>query len=221
VTDDSGFRISRARNLGAQASQAPWLVFIDADILLTGDLLSWLRPQLKPGRFFRSGSGDYNHYGTFVCHRSDFERVNGYDEILVGWGREDKDIYYRLTLAGCEEFFFTGNLICAIPHGDEERTQFSPYKNKLVSQIISALYLQMKYDLDSLQPDRSTKEIHQKLYEHARQTILKGLGQAPDANMTAQLLLGPLAGPAAANPLYGIERKMVYTVKRHQRGARF
>jgi hypothetical protein len=33
-------------------------------------------------------------------HREDFERVNGYDENYVGWGREDDDLALRLGLAG-------------------------------------------------------------------------------------------------------------------------
>jgi hypothetical protein len=209
VTDDKGFRLARARNLGAKASTAPWLIFIDADILLIGDLLSWLRPHLKPGRFFRSGSHDHNHFGTFVCHRSDFEQNGGYDELLVGWGREDTDLYYRLGLAGCEETFFPGSLIAAIQHSNQERTQFFPYKNRWVSHLISSLYLQMKYDLQALLPDRDNHETHVQLYEHARNHVLRIIRQGAKADMRVPLTLRDRPG---INPLFGIERRLVYTL---------
>lgn len=218
MTDDSGFRITRARNAGARASKAPWLIFIDADIRLVGDLPAWLKSRLAPGKYFWPNGDNFNLYGTCACYRKDFEGIGGYDEVLVGWGREDKDLYYRLVLAGCEQILFPENLLYAIEHGDEERTQFSPYKNKLVSQIISSLYLEMKYDLSSLGPEQVPLERRKQLYEQARNTILNGISQNPNANMVTQLMLGPIGGPAAANPLFKIERKLVYLVKPHLLG---
>jgi len=218
VTDDEGFCASRARNMGAQAAQSEWLIFIDADILLVGDLLTWLRPQLAPGIFFRAGNDDFDMYGTFLCRRDDFEKTGGYDELLRGWGREDKDIYYRLGRTGCEQKFFPEHFLDVIKHGDEERTRFSPYKNRFVSQIISSLYLQMKYDLESLPAGQSGTEMHQRLYAHARDTILTGLNQAPNANMTARMELGRLTGASSSNPLCDIERKLVYVVKKRTHG---
>lgn len=38
--------------------------------------------------------------GNFSLYRSDFERVNGFDEDFVGWGQEDDDLGRRLMSAG-------------------------------------------------------------------------------------------------------------------------
>ncbi len=38
--------------------------------------------------------------GDFGVWRSDFERVNGFDERFVGWGQEDDDLGLRLRAAG-------------------------------------------------------------------------------------------------------------------------
>lgn len=213
VTDDEGFLLARARNLGAQASTAPWLIFIDADIRLVGDLLSWLRPRLAPGTYFRAGITSLDNFGTFACHRSDFDKAGGYDEILRGWGMEDNDLYCRLRASGCEQQLFPGEFLDAIPHGHEARTQFSPYKNRWVSHIISSLYLQMKYDLDKLLPEKPGKEMHQKLYEHARQNVLRIISQGENADMRIRLPLGDHPTLPNTSPLCGIERTLVYTLR--------
>lgn len=53
-------------------------------------LYSWLRHPTKPRLFG----------GNIGIHRSDYERVNGYDERFVGWGGEDDDLRIRLRQAG-------------------------------------------------------------------------------------------------------------------------
>lgn len=214
ITDDEGFWISRARNLGAQASRAPWLIFIDADILLAGELLAWLRPQLAPGNFFRPEikRESMDNFGTFACHREDFLKTGGYDELLRGWGMEDNDMYYRLRLSGCKQHFYPASFLEPIPHDDEERTQFLPYKNRWVSHMIASLYVQMKYDLQALLTAQDNREVHAKLYEHARNNVLRIIRQGANADMRVLLPLGDHPGMPCMNPLWGIERKLVYTL---------
>jgi glycosyltransferase involved in cell wall biosynthesis len=214
VTDDEGFLKSRALNLAVQASRTPWLVFIDADILLVGDLLGWLRPRLAPGNFFRPEIEfeSMDKFGTFACHRDDFLNAGGYDELLRGWGMEDNDMYYRLRLNGCKQNFYPAGFIKPIPHGDEERTQFSPYRNRWVSHMIASLYVQMKYDLHALLPERDSSEFHEKLYEHAKMNVLRIIRQGANADLRVPLPLGDHPGMPCMNPFWGIERKMVYTL---------
>ena len=218
VTDDDGWIISRARNLGAAAAQTEWLVFIDADILLSDELIPWLMPRLTKGNFYRAkfSHQKIDNFGTFVCHRDDFAKNGGYDELLRGWGKEDNDMYYRLRLSGCRQHFFPEQFLEPIPHDDEARTQFSPYKSRWVSHIVASLYLQMKYDLQQLHPEQATREMHQKLYEHARQNVLRIINQGPGADMTVFIALGDHPGMPSQNPLWKIDRKLVYTLSTSQ-----
>lgn len=216
-TNDA-WNISRARNLGAQAANTEWLVFIDADIRLTGDLFAWLDPRLAPGNFFRAGltREKMDNFGTFTCHRNDFAKTGGYDELLRGWGKEDNDMYYRLRKSGCAQHFFPAHILDPIPHDDTQRTQYSPYKSRWVSHIISSLYLQMKYDMESLQPELSTADTHQKLYEHARLNVLRIVSQGPNADMTVSVTLGNHPGIPSQSPVWEVQRKLVYTLSPRQ-----
>lgn len=74
-----------------------------------------VRALVAPGELLRIRKADRRaRWHTFIRHRdrprfiggnvgiwrSDFERVNGYDENFQGWGCEDEDLSYRLRLAG-------------------------------------------------------------------------------------------------------------------------
>src|SRR6185369_6037579 len=43
VGDDPGFCLSRARNIGARQTSAPWICFTDADALITSGWTDWMR----------------------------------------------------------------------------------------------------------------------------------------------------------------------------------
>ena len=53
------------------------------------ELLGW---EMSRRKVFMSGWSS--------LHRADFEKVNGFDEDFVGWGREDNDLGLRLLIAG-------------------------------------------------------------------------------------------------------------------------
>lgn len=213
-TTDTGWCAAAARNQGANLASGEWLVFIDADIRLADDLLGWLSPRLAPGKTFRAEimRDKLDIFGTFVCHRDDFLKVEGYDEVLRGWGKEDNDIYYRLRMAGCTEFFFPASFLNPIPHDDSARVEFLPYSNRWIGHIISSLYLQMKYDATQLQPGLVTQEMRLQLFEHARQNVLRITSQGPGADRNITITLGDHPGLPSMNPLYGIQRTLVYTL---------
>lgn len=210
---------ARARNLGARYAQTEWLIFIDADILLTGDYLGWLRTQLAPGLFFSPTleRGKVELFGTFACRREDFERIEGYDDNLIGWGKEDVDIYYRLERIGCKKTDYPKAFFELLKHEDEERIRFTPYQSRWVSQMISALYLQMKYDVESIQlvaPDAQTRA---RLYELCRSNILRMIQEARQGDYQVSVELGEHPGVPTNNPVWGIKRKLVYTIRPHQK----
>ena len=59
-------------------------------LALKSRLYSWIRHPTKPRLFG----------GNIGVWRSDYERVNGYDENFVGWGGEDDDLRMRLRRSG-------------------------------------------------------------------------------------------------------------------------
>ena len=129
VTDDPGFSISRARNIGASQASADWLLFVDADIFAAAGWHGWMQDQLQPGNFYRralvEGIRDSDTHGTAICARADLAAMGGYDEVYRGWGGEDDDLYQRLILMGVAEREYPAGFVTAIKHGDEERSGWS------------------------------------------------------------------------------------------------
>lgn len=148
VREAPDFNKARALNLGAQAAASPWLMFIDADILLAPGFAARVLPLLGPRRFLRPQPLTTDTWGSFLVHRDDFFAQGGYDEILQGWGCEDDDLYYRLQTYGkCSSGSFPGSLLSALRHDDAMRTRFHAVTDQYLNQRGNALYLHIKYDL--------------------------------------------------------------------------
>ncbi len=105
----TGSRVLLSRELSAQAL-AP-----GAQPLQHRGLAWWIGQRLRGGankamQLLRFGDGALRRYRTVKwrriksCNlgmwRSDFERVDGFDERFVGWGHEDADLALRLARAG-------------------------------------------------------------------------------------------------------------------------
>lgn len=144
------FQLSRCRNEGVAASDAPYLLFLDGDCILPPDHVRTHLERRRPntvmagaclrldkeesdritvesvasGEFTKMGSNKEKRWlaklrrqGWFYettrhptkprlfgnnigIWRSDYEKVNGYDERFEGWGCEDDDLRLRLRQAG-------------------------------------------------------------------------------------------------------------------------
>jgi predicted SAM-dependent methyltransferase len=203
------FNVSHARNLGAQAAIAPWLCFIDADILVAEDFAASLTPKLREGVFFRPQPLLREQCGTHLCPRADFERIGGYDEVLAGWGSEDNDIYHRLESHGCRQAPFPGSLISSLTHGDEERTRFHEIRNMWINQRINAIYLQIKYDLARQLGTAALGKIAlQAIYSEVRRTVLQDAGQGTATSRVEVTL--PDTAETRLMPGWAMRRRMVY-----------
>jgi hypothetical protein len=216
VEGESGFNLSRARNLGAQAADAPWLGFFDADILLDPGFASVVAPQLVPGRFFRPHPVTIQTWGSIICHRDDFAAVGGYDEAYVGWGGEDDDLIAVLALAGRQAAGFPAALLSEIPHSDQERTLYFDIKDRRVQSRINQIYLQIKLDLARLMGRSPLLEERRAVYGEVQRVITQvenGNRLAPaviEVNMPAALIgTPPQSGPAELSQL---SRKLVYSL---------
>jgi glycosyltransferase involved in cell wall biosynthesis len=173
VTDEAGFSAARARNQGAQAADAPWLCFVDADIALAPSFVDKLLPLLQPGSYYRAKPWDRMLWGTMVCARADFTRIGGYDEMIQSYGGEDDDLYNRLHLAGVTLQGFPASLLQHLPHGDDLRIGFYDIKEKSLSQTINSLYAQVKCDLLKLIDQDLNPDARQRLYSTVRDFVLQ------------------------------------------------
>ena len=151
VHDEQGFCLSRGRNEGARSTTAPWICFIDADVLIEPGWVDWMRSNLRGTTFYRQsrsgGQGDSGCYGTVICPRSGFETVQGYDEIFRGWGGEDDDLYDRLRWSGHAEDAYPAEFVRSIPHDDSERVAFHAVKSKVDQHVINRFYRSAKMPL--------------------------------------------------------------------------
>jgi glycosyltransferase involved in cell wall biosynthesis len=155
VPDQSSFNASRARNHGAAAAAGDWLFFVDADVLLRPEALEQVRPALKAGRFFTPWLKDVNEevvqaYGTFFCPAADFAAIDGYDEVLEGWGGEDSDLYMRLKIRKLREMYYKTDILTVIDHGDDERNIATGMADRGENGAVNALYLQAKQKISLL-----------------------------------------------------------------------
>lgn len=148
VTDDDGFRLARARNLGAAACSAPWICFIDADIRVGSGFVAWMRANARQRHYYRqapvAGERDFETYGTVLCPRRAFTSLGGYDELFTGWGGEDDDLYDRLLIAGLAMDHYPAEMAQAISHDDGERMAFHALKRKDVQQVLNTFYRNAK-----------------------------------------------------------------------------
>lgn len=115
-------QIARARNAGAAVATGDYLIFIDADTTISGDILEKVDHNLSSGKFIGGGawvepdSGWFSRLmfrfmvnyplalknvtiGPFLyCERAAFENVGGFDESL--YGAEEFSLAARLKKEG-------------------------------------------------------------------------------------------------------------------------
>lgn len=170
VTDDEGFNVARARNLGAQLATSPWLFFVDADVGVTATFGAWAAEQLQEDHFYRQAQTlnkvKTGAYGSFVCPRQAFETVQGYDEVFKGWGGEDDDLFVRLSLSGYTQAAYPDDVVSAIEHDDDQRVAFYD-RGRVGSFVISRFYRSAKmqamafYRVKGELPLEQRKQIYQ------------------------------------------------------------
>jgi len=175
----------RARNLGGRATDAPWLCFRDAEVLLEPSFAATVLPLLRPGHYYRSDSlADPGLFGTFICSRADFERVGGYDEVYQGWGDADVDLYDALDLAGVKVQPFSASLLRHLPHGDAERVRFYDNKDRWFNCSINRLYRIIKFNLMRLGGQALARDDRERIYRLATDNVTAALREGKPLQVT-------------------------------------
>jgi len=207
------FQLARARNLGAraassQAATAPWLCFLDADILLAPSFTEAVVPLLQPGSFYLASPWNKVLCGTMICARKGFDGAGGYDERIQGWGCEDEELYSRFRLFGMTPATFPASLLGPIQHGDDLRVQFYRIKDWRVSHTVNWLYMRAKLDLMKLSGQHPSPQTLQLLYERVEACVRQAQQSGQEASLQIDLPehLTPAGWQAATRLTYVINR---------------
>jgi glycosyltransferase involved in cell wall biosynthesis len=213
VDDAPLFNLARARNLGAAAATSEWLAFIDADILLVPDFAERIAKLMEPGSFhhFKITTRDtVSAHGSCLVRRVDFAAIEGYDEVVDGYGAEDQDFYFRLTLRGLKEEALDFDLIAEIiHHGDAKRVEFGRHGSLLKHQRVNSAYLLVKNSLlRQLGPIGLSEDQRRQLYTLVDGVIAEA-NQKPDAPIHFTIEL-PLDRGFMPIPAWRTRRHLVF-----------
>jgi hypothetical protein len=92
--------------------------------------------------------------GNFAFHRTDLERVDGFETAYTGWGLEDSDIVIRMIRAGVRRKdgrFATG--VLHLWHPEAARSRFAANRAQL-DELIGSDRIRALSGLSSLQQER-------------------------------------------------------------------
>jgi glycosyltransferase involved in cell wall biosynthesis len=204
ATDRPRFELSKARNLGAQAAVAPWLCFVDADVQLSPHFAAVVSPLLQPGFYYHPEPRSVELWGNCICHRDDFTRVEGYDDVLQGWGAEDRDFYTRLELAGVQPRPFPGDLLRSIPHEASARVEHYDVKDQWLNCTANRIYCRAKLDLMQLKLGNLRRESRIELYNKVYRATLAAHESGQPLEISIPLYREPTrsCGPLEARLIY-------------------
>lgn len=139
VEGERRWNLCRAYNFAATLAEGDGLLKLDAD--------SWPAPASDPMALLREGAlwlgaGGGGSAGQFLMERRWFERVGGFNEWMVGWGFDDKDLRGRLELAAERPVpTLPEGWVVVIPHADAERVGVPAQRDTAIArqQALAAL----------------------------------------------------------------------------------
>lgn len=212
-----GFNASRARNLGAAAARGAALVFVDADVVLADGFVRFVEANLGPDAFAKPRDpltlDENSVQGTCVVHRSHFDLVGGYDEVLVNYGGEDLELYERLATARVEVLSLPPELFArVIPHGAEDRERFLAAKADTgfmigkVYRIAKDMMIRLNGSFDV---DIATRR---QLYDEVTR-LVKNMDRMRDKGLTLEVKF-PDANDAGLHKHWSFMRSIKVTVDR-------
>jgi len=169
-TTDGPFILSRARNIGAASASTPWVMFLDADMLVAENFLDLILPGLNRDHYYRATPQSRQNWGSVICTREKYLQTGGYDEVYRGWGTEDDDFYDALEWHGATRAGYPAELLKEVSHDDALRTRFHDM-SMVTSHRINQCYRKVKYDLMGVLRTPLPQDERQSLYEQLRTTV--------------------------------------------------
>ncbi len=204
VPGEDRFNASAARNIRARHTTAPWICFVDSDVVLTPVFAETVLPMLAPGGYYRAFSSDRGLGGTFVCARSDFEQVGGYDEMYRCWGEEDNDLYDALQFVGLEARELPEPLLRHLAHGDLERTRFYPVADRVLGHAVNRVYRLLKWDMARIGRALLDLDARRGLYEKVSEVVTASIQTGKPGDVAVRLPDGLVPGERL------LSRQLVY-----------
>lgn len=134
VNGKEKYNQSKASNLKVRFSTSEYVLSIDSDIKLNED---FLETHIPKNGFFFSGTNNRSTTGTCMFSRDIFNIVNGYNELMEGWGYHDIDFYNRLKLNDQRHIVIDKNKIKHIDHDNISRTENYNMKNMTFSNTVN------------------------------------------------------------------------------------
>ncbi|MCP4070403.1 MAG: glycosyltransferase [Hyphomicrobiales bacterium] len=153
------FAAWEARNAGAAVATGKWLVFVDADTILSPNSLNLLANKLQPDSFakFASGRNLQVHKsltsplslnslrGFMLVERDAFKKLGGYDEVLKGYGAGgDVEFDYRLQYFGYNPVMIPESIVDRVIHHGDELRLANAGLSLVDSYMRGRVYLQIK-----------------------------------------------------------------------------
>jgi glycosyltransferase involved in cell wall biosynthesis len=122
ISKVSHFHQAITKNVKVKATRRPYILSIDADIHIEHpeyfqDMILH-KNVMYVGHTRILGKGTN---GTMLFHRTAFQRANGFDERMDGWGEEDKDFIQRAEVPNVIVFPYLPRLLHHIDHDEGSR----------------------------------------------------------------------------------------------------
>ena len=130
------FKYSHAKNMVAKFATGDIICNIDADNFTGPGFAEYINEQFnnKDNIFLIGGKeGFWDTKGRVCLWKSDFLKLNGYDERILDWGYEDIDFYYRVNnyLGRTEVKIEEDKYLQTIKHDEIEKMQNGVYHSEI------------------------------------------------------------------------------------------
>jgi hypothetical protein len=142
VEGETRWSLCRAYNFAFAQARGDRLLKLDADAWPTEDFVPE-DPSLEasagdsgPGPLCAFGSGPEGRKGQFLIDHALLNAVGGFNELLVGYGFDDKDLLARLHhWGGCRAGLIPEAWLGVIPHTDAERAELGAGRDGLAASL--------------------------------------------------------------------------------------